>query len=76
MGLKPWQFIHIIILWLQICASPENKRMTPNVIFIIYGVFASLSIAGVSVVIRNSSKIDKALKDLEEEPFLEQMRWL
>jgi hypothetical protein len=49
--------------------------MTPHVIFIIYGVFASLSLAGVSIVIRNSSKIDRAAKELEEEPFLEHMRW-
>jgi hypothetical protein len=49
--------------------------MTPHVIFTIYGVFASLSLAGVSMVIRNSSKIDRATRELEEEPFLEHMRW-
>lgn len=50
--------------------------MTPTVIFIIYGFLASLSLAGVSIVIRNSFIIDKAAKELEEEPLPEKMHWL
>ena len=50
--------------------------MAPNVIFIIYGFFASLSLAGVAIVIHNSLLIDQAAKELEEEPFLEKMLWL
>jgi hypothetical protein len=49
--------------------------MTPTVIFIIYGFFTGLSLAGVLIVVRNSFIIDKASKELEEEPFLERMRW-
>ncbi len=52
------------------------QGMTPTVIFLIYGFFALLSLGGVSIVIRNSSIIDKASKQLEEEPFLERIRWL
>jgi hypothetical protein len=54
----------------------KSTIMTPTVILFTYGFFTSLSLAGVSIVIHNSILIDKASKELEEEPFLERMRWL
>ena len=57
-------------------SKAKSAGMAPNVIFIIYGFFASLSLAVVAIVIHNSLLIDQAAKELEEEPFLEKMRWL
>jgi hypothetical protein len=49
--------------------------MTPSVIIITYGFFATLLIAGVSIVIRNSLFIDKATKELDEKPCPDNMYW-